>query len=207
MKFVNTDGMTFIGPGSEWFWAAAQLVVVVVSLYGIYHQLRNQGAANALQRINTLEGEWKSPRMIYGRLLLALHLKYEPPNMAGHFKALPLLNFFVNLDNLNEAGYVSLEEIEATWGLAIPVWMALIAPLLEIARAHELRGDVYDMDPFIKRLGALARKKGVAPFTLDRETLGRMLDIQIASGTAYLQQEAAWQSGAIPAAPVPVDAA
>ncbi len=119
MKLINTDGMAFIGPGSEWFWAAAQFVVVVVSLYGIYHQLRSQGAANAVQRIATLEGEWKSPRMIYARLVLALHLKYEPPNLDGLFKAGPLLNFFVNLANLNEAGYLSVEEIEANWGMQI----------------------------------------------------------------------------------------
>jgi hypothetical protein len=207
VTLINTDGMAFIGPGSEWFWAAAQFVVVVVTLYGIYRQLRSQGAANAVQRIETLEGEWKSPRMVYARLVLALHLKYESPNLDGLAKAAPLLNFFVNLANLNEAGYLSVEEIEANWGMQIPIWTALTAPLVDIQREIDRRPDIYDLDSLNKRLRALGRKKGVAPFPLDQEALGRMLDLAIANCTAALQREAAWQSGVIPTAPVPVDAA
>jgi hypothetical protein len=42
VTLINTDGLALIGPGSEWFWAAAQFVVVVVSLVGIYSQLQAQ---------------------------------------------------------------------------------------------------------------------------------------------------------------------
>ena len=141
MKLVNLDGLTIIGPGSEWFWAAAQFIVVVVSLYGIYRQLRSQGAANAVQRIETLEGEWNSTRLSHARLAVALHLKYETDDMAGFFKARPVLDFFVNLGNLYEWGYLSIEEVEATWGDAVPIWAALTRRLVdaertEIGRAH-----------------------------------------------------------------------
>jgi hypothetical protein len=39
---LNTDGLVFFGPGSEWFWSMLQFVVVAITVYGIYRQLRAQ---------------------------------------------------------------------------------------------------------------------------------------------------------------------
>ncbi len=50
MTLINTDGMSLIGPGSEWFWTAVSGVVLAVTLIAIYRQLRlqaNQAAINA----------------------------------------------------------------------------------------------------------------------------------------------------------------
>lgn len=200
MQLVNWQG-ALIGPGSEWFWAAAQFVVVVVSLFGIYRQLRSQGAANFVQRIETLEGEWNSSRLTHARLALALHLKYEPLDLAAWFKAQPVLDFFMNLANLNEAGYLNLDEIAATWGRSIQIYAALTVPLVEHQAAHGGDPTAYNLTGLITRLRADERKRGVEPLTLDDETLPALLDYAIAVNTAKLEQAAAWQSGAIPRAP------
>ena len=42
MKFMNTDGMAFIGPGSEWFWTALQFTALAITFIAIYRQLRAQ---------------------------------------------------------------------------------------------------------------------------------------------------------------------
>ena len=42
MKLINTDGMSFIGPGSEWFWTAVSGLVLAVTFIAIYRQLRTQ---------------------------------------------------------------------------------------------------------------------------------------------------------------------
>ena len=42
MTFINTDGMSFIGPGSEWFWTALQFTALAITFYAIYRQLRIQ---------------------------------------------------------------------------------------------------------------------------------------------------------------------
>ena len=47
MQFINTDGMAFIGPGSEWFWTALTGVVLAVTFLGIYRQVRLQAHASA----------------------------------------------------------------------------------------------------------------------------------------------------------------
>ena len=42
MKLINTDEMVFIGPGSEWLWAALTGIVLAGTGVAIYRQLRVQ---------------------------------------------------------------------------------------------------------------------------------------------------------------------
>ena len=42
VKLINTDGMVFIGPGSEWLWAALTGLVLAGTGIAIYRQLRVQ---------------------------------------------------------------------------------------------------------------------------------------------------------------------
>jgi hypothetical protein len=75
MNLINTSGLALIGPGSEWFWSMAQFVVVTATLVAIYRQLKAQGAANALGKLQFLEDRWNADRMSYARLTTALSLK------------------------------------------------------------------------------------------------------------------------------------
>ncbi|MBA3687879.1 MAG: hypothetical protein H0W81_03445 [Chloroflexi bacterium] len=70
MQFINTDGMAFIGPGSEWFWTMLQLVVVAVSLLGLYRQLRLQASASAFEQLRSMIQEWGSERLLRCRVEL-----------------------------------------------------------------------------------------------------------------------------------------
>jgi hypothetical protein len=42
VKLINTDGMAFFGPGSEWFWTALQFTALAITFIAIYRQLRTQ---------------------------------------------------------------------------------------------------------------------------------------------------------------------
>ena len=42
MKLINTDGMAFIGPGSEWFWTALSGIALLITFIAVYRQLRTQ---------------------------------------------------------------------------------------------------------------------------------------------------------------------
>jgi hypothetical protein len=42
VKFLNTNGMAFVGPGSEWFWTAVSGLVLAGTFIAIYRQLRLQ---------------------------------------------------------------------------------------------------------------------------------------------------------------------
>ena len=72
MTFINTDGMSFIGPGSEWFWTALSGIVLAVTFLAIYRQLRLQRGADAIEQLERFEHEYQSERMLRHRLDLRL---------------------------------------------------------------------------------------------------------------------------------------
>ena len=60
MKLINTDGMAFIGPGSEWFWTALSGIVLAVTFFAIYRQLVLARGASAREQLESLDREWSS---------------------------------------------------------------------------------------------------------------------------------------------------
>ena len=62
---INLDGLTIVGPGSEWFWSMAQLMLLAVTFVVIYRQLRAQGATNVVQRMDSLAHRWKTGEMTH----------------------------------------------------------------------------------------------------------------------------------------------
>ena len=75
MNFINTDGMSFIGPGSEWFWTALGVIIAAVTLFGIYRQLRLQLGAGAIVQMETINKEFQSEQMSRARLAVLLALR------------------------------------------------------------------------------------------------------------------------------------
>lgn len=64
MKLVNLDGLALVGPGSEWFWSMLQFVVVTVTLYAIYRQIRLQSASAAIEQAAALQHDLALVRAI-----------------------------------------------------------------------------------------------------------------------------------------------
>ena len=63
VTLINTDGMAFIGPGSEWFWTAVSGVVLAVTFIAIYRQLRMQASSRAAEQLETLTRAADSEQM------------------------------------------------------------------------------------------------------------------------------------------------
>jgi hypothetical protein len=164
--------------------------------------------------------------MTHARLDLALHLRYEKPDLDCFYKARPVLDFFADLRNLNELGYIGIKEIRANWGDSIQIWSALTAPLVELRR-RETNQKIYDLEPLIAKLRRQERGNALFAFlhsiTAHMRTLvtrlrwreidntsqlqygseaaNAELDDAIRRSTAALRQEAAWKAGAIPTPP------
>ena len=83
MKLINTDGIAFIGPGSEWFWTALSGLVLVVTLLAIYRQLRIARSAAAYEQLDAFERELDSERMIRNEvdLLIAQRDRADPADI------------------------------------------------------------------------------------------------------------------------------
>ena len=202
MNLVNWQGSAIFGPGSEWFWSMAQFVVVVITLGGIYRQLRAQGSANALHRIESLQGQFASERMDYIKLVLALDLKYQATSTRTFANARPILNFFVNLADLYENGYISMKEIVDNWGRPLQVWSALLSPVVERQRIIENNPQIYDNREFVAKVRQAEAQRGLPPLDLDRTNLAEWLDFIIDQHTANLRLHQDFKSGVIPAAPI-----
>ena len=200
MEFINWSGAIF-GPGSEWFWAMAQFVVVVITVMAVYRQLRAQGAANAVGRVDTLSGRWSSDLLAYTRLALALELRYEPTSERTMARARPVLNFFADLDDLHSAGYLSLKEIALAWGNDIQRWYPALTPVLERERAIHGEPDAYKFDELVAELRRFDLKRGVVHDQGSEAEIRRWLDFVIANGTEWLRLEQEWKSGVIPVPP------
>jgi hypothetical protein len=139
VKFINTDGMAFIGPGSEWFWTALSGIILAVTFIAIYRQLHAQASANALGRLEALSRRWESRLLTLARVRSAMSLRYgeRQPGMSKEMHG--IANFFVDLANLHEEGHISIREIENNWGTSIQVWTALLHDSIQEER--EIEGD------------------------------------------------------------------
>jgi hypothetical protein len=137
MQFANLAGTSIFGTGSEWFWAMAQFIVVVISLFGIYRQLRSQGAANALARIQTLDRRYHSREVNAAKLSLAIQLRQGKPINDMWIRIDTVADFFETLYELYKAGFMPLDEIDERFGAGSQIWWRLLRPTLEEARLAE----------------------------------------------------------------------
>jgi hypothetical protein len=201
MTLVNLDGSAIFGPGSEWFWAFAQFLVVVVSLAGIYHQLRMQGAANALQRIESLQAYFSSERMDYLKLAVAVDLKRGQATSATWAKARPILDFLSNLDDLQQHGYVTIAELVDNWGRPLEVWDALLKPVVARQRALEGVHELYDFRRLLVAVRKEFLRRGIPTLHLGDDERTRWLDFIVENHTANLRLHQELRAGAIPTVP------
>ena len=197
--------MSIVGPGSEWFWAAAQFVVVVVSLAGIYRQLRAQASANAFHQMATLHDRWDSDRLVRVRLALALHLLHGADDDGVPPTMVPMADFFDDIAMLQEAGHLTRKEVWLDWNRTVEFWWTVLTPAIRQMRL--LHPGEYET---FERLNALMRKldrvAGQAN-EFDPVTISRMLESFIAHLTAILRLDQESKAGVIPTAPEPSDSA
>ena len=201
MNLINTSGLAIIGPGSEWFWSMAQFFAVVVTLLGIYRQLKAQGAANGLQRVQFLTDQWLSDKMTHARLAIALHLKFGEPGPGMDPVMDEVANFWETIAQLRDDGYIRLNDVD-NFGRSAQMWWALMRPAIEAERVLQ-RAPIYNRWERLAELMRESDAKAGVPFQLDEETLPGILDEVIRANTGALQKARDFQSGVIPTAPQP----
>jgi hypothetical protein len=190
VKLINTDGMAFIGPGSEWFWTALSGVVLAVTFLGIYRQLRIARSANAFEQRNRIVDEYVSERITRYQLdvLVALRDGTDPADLP-YGAASFLAAFWADVALLVRAGHVDRRLVYQSVGNTCRWWWAALSPWTHrvrieaddprTGRDHEwLAGVIAEMD----------MKEGVShPFdeaylasTLDRRIQRARDDIRLA---------------------------
>jgi hypothetical protein len=131
VTFINTDGMAFIGPGSEWFWTALSGIVLAVTFVAIYRQLSLQRSTNAREQLDSMDREFRSERLVRCKLevLIALRDGTDPaevPLAPAHAIAL----FWERIAALAQGGHLDPTLLHQFNGGACPVWWVALAPFV-----------------------------------------------------------------------------
>jgi hypothetical protein len=180
----------------------AQFLVVVVTLVALYRQIRQANAANTLQRMISLQGEWDAPRMIYARLAVAIWRKHATspvPDVEAQVPLAWLCNFFENLSDLYVEGYVTWTEIENSWGSSLVFWWAALEQTVKSERSGNSVAYA-GFELLAKRALAGAAKRGDDWSVADEDIPG-MLDVQIGRNRTRLRLLRELESGEWPQEP------
>lgn len=164
MKFINTDGMVFIGPGSEWFWTAVSGIVLAVTFYAVYRQLRLQASQGAIEQVARIESEYHSERFerFQLELLLALRHGVDPVNLPMN-AAIAIGEFWESVGSLARRGHLDLQLLLDSGSVVScqSDWVRL-APLITKRRREVESPAIFEhFEWLVGRAEAWALKSGV----------------------------------------------
>jgi hypothetical protein len=129
VPLVNLEGLTLIGPGSEWFWTAVSGLILAITFFAIYRQLHLQRDQAATEQLNGLVLEWSSERMC--RAKLAILLAFEAGSEADHLPDRAVAHicyFWQRIGFLVRRGHMDLELVYEHLGEQVVDWWERLFP-------------------------------------------------------------------------------
>jgi hypothetical protein len=179
VKLINTDGLAFIGPGSERFWTALSGVVLAVTFLAIYRQLRLQRSQAAVEQANDQAREYQSEAMSRARLevLTALRDGADAAALPAHGVA-TIGDYWDRIGELVRAGHVEFHRVET--GSCLLWWTLLREYNLQERRRWAKDGIWADFEWLAVAAADDHRKSGVVgAIESDRDALMRELPAMI----------------------------
>ena len=173
---INTNGLAFFGPGSEWFWSMAQFVIVAGTLLGLYRQVKLQSSQGAIEQVAALERDWSSEVMARSRLAVLVSLRDGvAPKDVPSTAASVLGNFWERVGYLVEAGHIDSALVWEYFSNSIGTWWGWLTPFAdETRRRFEVEGIFENFEWLAAKMAELDRKKGVT-LSFDEAYLARQL--------------------------------
>lgn len=144
MKFINTDGMAFIGPGSEWFWTALTGLVLALTFLAIYRQLSLARSASAREQMVAWDREWDSERQMRYRheILVALRDGADRAHLPEG-AATGIAVWWDQVAQLARSGDQDLEALTSRYGGLCELWWATLAPHILRLRSEVAKPSLY----------------------------------------------------------------
>jgi len=137
MKFINTDGMSFVGPGSEWFWTAVSGLVLAVTFVAIWRQLALQRSASGYAQVTDLSRQDVAEPMLRVKVEIyqALHDGCAPAHVpfgAASF----VIDFWEDIGVLVRYGQLDRRLLHESMGNGCRRWWTTLQPFIERFRAE-----------------------------------------------------------------------
>jgi hypothetical protein len=205
VKLVNTEGMAFIGPGSEWFWTAISGAVLAVTFIAIYRQLRLQRDSAAIEQVAQMERSWTSERMVRSKLavLLAIDAGTAPTDIPDK-AATHIGDFWERLGYLTRTGRMNRAIVYEQWGYVAPQWWARLLPATKGWRERDQMPGLWtEFEWLARKMGEMNKKTGLGP-SLDPESMARQLPIAIKQAQEAVEIEEALRTVTVRLSPVPI---
>jgi hypothetical protein len=180
VKLINTDGMAFIGPGSEWFWTALSGLVLAVTFLAIYRQLRLQSSASAIEQLGSYDREWMSERNTRYKLEVELALRDgADPADAANGAAHAISGFWENIASLARAGHIDPKLLwNSSGGDCVDYW-AMLAPFARKQRTGLAMPTLYENFEWLAGVMAELDRRAGAPI-IDAAYIASTLERRIA---------------------------
>ena len=145
MQILSTEPIVFIGPGSEWFWTAVSGLVLAVTFYAIWRQLRVQASANAFSQVAAFEAEFHSERLV--RAAYDVHSSIAsgvaPPNVPAA-AASALGNHWESVGLLVRGGHLDRRVAHTSFSYNSQYDWAVLAPFAAKIRAATGMTAIYE---------------------------------------------------------------
>jgi len=133
VTFINTKGMAFFGPGSEWFWAALQFTALAITFIAIYRQLRVARSARAVEQVQGLTRQFSNERMARYRLAILVALRDEGDIPLG--SGIALATHFEDAATLGRSGHLDVRLLWESLSLDFRTWWIVLEPVVRRGRA------------------------------------------------------------------------
>ena len=200
---INTDGLSFIGPGSEWFWTAISGIVLAVTFLAIYRQLRLQRSAAAIEQLNDIIHEWSSERLCRAKfnVLVALEAGTDAADLPDRSVA-EVGFFWQRVGFLVRGGHIDRELVYANLGDQVQVWRELIFPGAS-RDASKGSGRWADWTWLVGASAALDAKHGI-DLELDPDSLRASIPLMIAHFREAIELEEALRAVMVRFPPTPI---
>ena len=167
MTLLNSNGLAIFGPGSEWFWAMLQFLVLLTTFFLVYRQLRAAVATNVFARKDRLDDAWDARPLTQARLKTAIALRASPDADIDAAMA-AIAKFFSDLFELHDRGHLAERDIMPAWGVNCQVWWLLLGPAV---RRHREAESVKTLYLGFEELATFCRRKSpsweIGPFDID----------------------------------------
>ena len=201
MTLINTEGLSFIGPGSEWFWTAISAIVVAVTFLAILRQLQLQRSAAAIEQLNDLIHEWSSERLCRAKynVLVAIQAGTKTADLPD--RSVATVGFFwQRVGFLVRGGHIDRELVYTNLGDQAQVWWKLMIP--------EDSDRWQDFAWFVGVAAALDRKRGT-DLELDPDSIKASIPSMIVHFRDAIEMEEALRSVSVrlPETPIAVTSA
>jgi hypothetical protein len=179
VQLINTEGMAFIGPGSEWFWTALGGIALTVTFVAIYRQVRLQRGAVALEHLTSLKREWDSEAMARSALETLLEIQCGCDLTHLPVAAHDVADFWQRVGYMVRTSDVDRRLVHQYLSSEIRDWWMWLAPTVRAWRETEGPADLYGHFEWLAGLMAEMDRRTGRVITFDEAAVARSLEAYI----------------------------